>query len=63
MILGNENVRDVILQRLQLHFQNGDLVLLLRDDLILLLPERLKEYNLLLQGLAALLSHLQAVLT
>ena len=63
MILGNENVRDVILQRLQLNFQNGDLVLLLRDDLILLLPERLKEYNLLLQGLAALLCHLQAVLT
>ena len=46
---------------MQLHFHDCDLIRLLSDDLIFLLPESLNEESLLLQGLVALMSHGKAV--
>ena len=47
---------------MQLHFHDCDLIRLLSNDLIFLLPESLNEESLLLQGLVALVSHGEAVL-
>ena len=62
LIFHDKNIRNVILQRLQLDLHDCDLIRLFGDDLIFLLSESLDEEALLLQGLVALMSHGEAVL-
>ena len=54
----NNERRDIVLQRLQLHFEEWNLTDFFLDQLIFLRSEGLNEESLLLEGLLALLSHL-----
>jgi len=58
----HEHVRYIILQRLQLNFQNRGFFGFLGNNLVLLLPECLYEESLLLQGLLTLTGHQNTVL-